>query len=365
VTAGAARAVEDRMFRALGVLRVVVLLHAVALNLYRRDNFQHPVAGALVVAVMVAWTGVALWAYADDRRRTPWLLGLDLALAVAALALTPVVKADAFNASVPGFWVMGALLAWAVHWRWTGGLAAAVVLVLADALSRDHLTQGNLGNEFLLLIGGPIVGFLCAELQRSAQSREDAERAAAAARERVRLGRVVHDGVLQVLALVQRGGGELGRLAGEQEAALRSLIRQQDMLASPSADVDLAVSLERLSGGPVQVVTPGQPVPLPGEVVAELVAAVGECLGNVARHVGAAAPAWVLLEVLPDRVVVTVRDEGPGIPAGRLEEAESEGRLGVTGSIRGRLADLGGSAAVRTASFGTEWELVVPVGSAP
>ena len=71
---------------------------------------------------------------------------------------------------------------------------------------------------------------------------------------------------------------------------------------------------------------------------------VGACLDNVARHVGADAPAWVLLEDLGDRVVVTVRDEGPGIPDGRLEEAEAQGRLGVSESIRGRIADLGGTA---------------------
>ena len=50
----------------------------------------------------------------------------------------------------------------------------------------------------------------------------------------------------------------------------------------------------------------------------------------------------MLLEELPDRVEVTVRDEGPGIPEGRLAQAEREGRLGVVESIRGRIADLGG-----------------------
>ncbi|WP_180923647.1 hypothetical protein [Nocardioides marinisabuli] len=68
----------------------------------------------------------------------------------------------------------------------------------------------------------------------------------------------------------------------------------------------------------------------------------------------------VLLEDLPDRVEVSVRDEGPGIPEGRLEQAEAEGRMGVSGSVRGRLHDLGGSATLTTGSFGTEWELVVP-----
>ncbi len=59
-------------------------------------------------------------------------------------------------------------------------------------------------------------------------------------------------------------------------------------------------------------------------------------------------------------MTVTVRDEGPGIPADRLAQAVDQGRLGVSQSIVGRLAELGGTAAVESGSFGTEWELVVP-----
>ena len=49
-----------------------------------------------------------------------------------------------------------------------------------------------------------------------------------------------------------------------------------------------------------------------------------------------------------------------GIPAGRLEQAEADGRLGVSQSIVGRVADLGGSATVRSGADGTEWEISVP-----
>ena len=58
---------------------------------------------------------------------------------------------------------------------------------------------------------------------------------------------------------------------------------------------------------------------------------------------GEDARAWILVEDEPDEVIVTVRDDGPGIPEGRLAQAEGEGRLGVALSIRGRLRDLGGT----------------------
>ena len=353
------------------MLRVVVLLNALGLNLYRAGSFDHPAAGVACVVAMVAWTAFAIWAYAVPRRRTAVLLVLDLVVALALVLVSPVVKGPGMQATVPGFWVMGALLAWAIHWRWLGGLVAAVLLAVADLAVRSELTQSAYGNVFLLLIGGPIVGFMCASLAQMADERDRAERAAAAAAERARLARAVHDGVLQVLALVQRRGAELGgeaaelgRLAGEQETALRTLIRRQDAVAPTAGDgsatADLAAELSRLGSRTVTVAAPAEAVVLAAEVVRELVAVVTACLDNVRVHIGADAPAWVLLESFPDRVELSVRDEGPGIPDGRLERAAEEGRLGVVESIRGRVADLGGRAVLSTGSFGTEWEIAVP-----
>jgi signal transduction histidine kinase len=362
--------VEDRLFRALAVLRVVLTINMVVLNIYRRDNFDHPQAAVVAVLALVAWTVVAIWAYADRARRTAVLLVLDLSVAWAGLVVTPWLKGPDFNATLAGFWVMGAMFAWAIHWRWAGGLVAASVLCVTDLVIRDDITQGNYGNVFLLMIGGPIIGFVCESLQRSAIALSVAERVAATSAERARLARAVHDGVLQVLALVQRRGGELGgegaelgRLAGEQEIRLRALIRAQDSMLAPSfgSTVDLAVELARFEEhGSVTVSLPGEPVPMPARVVDEVVAAVSACIDNVLLHVGRSAPVWILLEAFPERVAVSVRDEGPGIPAGRLEAAEADGRLGVSGSIRGRIEDLGGTATVNSGSFGTEWELIVP-----
>lgn len=323
-----------------------------------------------MVAALVVWTGVAVWAYASPARRTSWLLVADLAVAVAAMASTPVVKGD-FNATVPGFWVAGALLAWAVHWHTRGGFVAALVLCAVDVALRDAVDQGNYGNLFLLMIGGPIVGYLCRSLIEMAHQRDVAERAAAAAAERQRLARAVHDGVLQVLALVQRRGAEtggewarLGALAGQQEGQLRSLIRQQDTLARPdAATTDVSGALERLVlEHPVRasVVTPAGPVEMDAGRAEELLGAVRACLDNVGAHAGPDAQAWLLLEQTPASVLVSVRDEGPGIPDGRLQVAEEQGRLGVFSSLLGRVAELGGEARLETGSWGTEWEIEVP-----
>ena len=366
-----AMTVEDRMFRWLAVLRVVVLVNAVVLIAYRFGNVQRPVAAVGCAALMVFWTAFTIWAYHEPARRRPALLVADLAVAVALIALSPVVKGAGFNATLAGFWVMGALLAWAVHWRWVGGLVAGVVLSAVDLSVRQEVEQVNYANAFLLVLGGTIVGFLVESLQLMAAERDRAQRSAAAAVERARLARAVHDGVLQVLALVQRRGAELGgeaaelgRLAGEQEVALRTLIRAQDSVASTpnEAMVDLAAAMSALGTRPgVLVATPGSPVEVPRVVSDELVGAVGACLDNVQRHVGEGAPSWVLLEAFPDRVEVSVRDEGPGIPEGRLREAEDEGRLGVVASIQGRLRELGGTATLHSGAHGTEWDLVAPL----
>jgi len=251
------------------------------------------------------------------------------------------------------------------------------VVSLADVSVRTEVVGGTWGNIFLLLLAAGIVGYAATALREAAEMRAAAERRAAAYEERTRLARAVHDGVLQVLAMVQRRAGdsggsgdsggelvELGRLAAEQEAALRSLI-QYDARAraqtGPAGTADVMVALQALQSQQVTVAGPAGAVEVSPLEAAELAGVVRACLDNVRAHVGEGASAWVLVEDLGGSVAVTVRDEGPGIPEGRLREAAAEGRLGVSSSICGRMADLGGTATLTTApGAGTEWELILP-----
>lgn len=348
------------MFRALAWLRLVVLLNAVGLYAFRQVGYDRPLLGWVVMGALAAWTAYVVWACHREHTRRTWVFVVDLLVALSAMGLSQWIKGDDFRATLPGFWISGVLLAWAIRWRLRGGIAAGTALVTCDLLIRTHLTQTTYANIFLLLLGGATVGFLSELMQRLALERDEAVLSAASAAERQRLARVVHDGVLQVLALVQREGGELASLAGRVEARLRALVQNGEPPPPVTGTADLAPLLAALTTEHVHVSTPGTPVLMAPARADELLAVVEACLSNVRHHVGREAPAWVLLEEVGDDVVVSVRDNGPGIAPGRLQQASDQGRLGVAQSIRGRIDDLDGRAVLSTSAAGTEWEFVVP-----
>ena len=375
--------VETTLFRPLAVLRVLLAAYVVILNALRGHELDRPVAGGAVVTVVVAWTAFAGYAYRSPPRRSLGLLCADFAVAAGALLATPAIQSAAMEQrtapTLPSFWVMTPVLAWAVMKGWRGGLVAAMVMSALDLSVRENANGTTAGNIFLLVLAAGIVGYSSTLIREASEARAEAERVAAVLSERARLARVVHDGVLQVLALVQRrgaelgdGGAELGRLAGEQEGALRALVHGS--AASPTAAAragqegrsDLMTALAPLASASVTVSGPASEVLLPDSVVHELRCVVRACLDNVERHVAPDAPAWVLVEQEADTVAVSVRDEGPGIGPGRLEEAAQQGRLGVSESILGRMRDLGGDAVLVTApEQGTEWDMRLPLSPRP
>ena len=123
---------------------------------------------------------------------------------------------------------------------------------------------------------------------------------------------------------------ELGRLAGQQEVALRALMGggwAGGRAAGTTGDADLRQLVLPAQTDRVTVSVPAEPVLLERTAATELTAAMRAALDNVQRHCGAQARAWVLVEDEPGLVRVTIRDDGPGIPDGRLAEAAAAGRL--------------------------------------
>ncbi|MFI1070047.1 MacS family sensor histidine kinase [Streptomyces puniciscabiei] len=383
--------VEQPMWRALAGYRVLTMLYAIGLFVYRYGKFMHPRVAVAYFAVLFVWTLATLPKVASAARCTRPFLTADLTIALTGVLLTPVVASHARivagTPTLPSIWTAGVVLAFALKGGWRWAALASAPVAIANVVQRGTPTRATVHAVLLVWIASTAIGYVVEVARASERTLARALEIEAATRERERLARDIHDSVLQVLAMVQRRGAviggeaaELGRLAGEQEVALRTLVSggllpvsrvSEDAAAGavvraveePDDDgpVDLRSLLAPYAGARVSLAEPGAPVALPRPAARELAAAVGAALDNVRRHAGEQARAWILVEDEPDEVVVTVRDDGPGIPEGRLAQAEGEGRLGVAQSIRGRLRDLGGSAdLVSVPGQGTEVELKVP-----
>lgn len=364
------------LWRSIAVFRFASLAYTAVLLGLRPQYYERWGWAWAVFALMVAWTAVSTAGYAVPARRTPVLFGADLALTAAAVLSTSVLQTpQALQLGVmpvTATWLAGPALTWAVAGGVRWGAAAAIVLGGCTVLLREPLggkyQNTTLDGPVILLMAAMLVGYVARLTTRAEQAMQRAAELEAASRERERLARGIHDSVLQVLAMVQRRGAEaggeaaeIGRLAGQQEAALRTLISGDGAAAVPAGERDLSGVLTGEASDLVSVITPADPVLLDQHAVAETTAAVRAAIDNVRQHCGATAKAWVLVDDEGGAVSVTIRDDGPGIRPGRLDEAAAEGRLGVSQSITGRMRDLGGGADIAsTPGSGTEVRLRVP-----
>ncbi|MEV7792520.1 MacS family sensor histidine kinase [Streptomyces sp. NPDC087512] len=386
--------VEQPLWRALAGYRVLTMLYAIGVFTTAYAGFTRPWLALAYYAVLSVWTLATLPKVSGAVSCTKRFLAVDLTIALTGIMLTPF--ADAHERvmdggpTLPSIWTAGSVLAFAIKGGWRWAAFASTLVAVANIAERGTPARDTVHNVILVWVASIAIGYVVEVARASERTLARALEIEAATRERERLARDIHDSVLQVLAMVQRRGAviggeaaELGRLAGEQEVALRNLVSgglvpvsrvsedaaqgalvravEEPDTETGDEPVDLRALLARYAGARVNLAEPGAPVLVPPDAARELAAAVGAALDNVRKHVGEDARAWILVEDEPDEVIVTVRDEGPGIPEGRLTEAEGEGRLGVALSIRGRLRDLGGTAElISVPGQGTEVELRAP-----
>ncbi|MET7630151.1 MULTISPECIES: MacS family sensor histidine kinase [unclassified Streptomyces] len=388
--------VEQPLWRALTAYRILTMLYASLLAVFGRGEYERPWVAFGYLVVMAAWTLATLPKVAGAVSCTKRFLGADLALALVGILLTPLADFDAQHmdgSTLPSIWTAGSVLAFAIKGGWRWAAFASTFVAAANIVERGEPSRDTFHNVLLVWVAAIAIGYVVEVARASERTLARALEIEAATRERERLARGIHDSVLQVLAMVQRRGAalggeaaELGRMAGEQEVALRTLVSsglvpttrvsedaaegavvrtvevddEEDGPAGGSA-CDLRSLLAPHAGSRVSFAEPGAPVLLAPAAAKELAAAVSAALDNVRVHAGQDAQAWILVEDWPDEVIVTVRDDGPGIAEGRLAQAEGEGRMGVALSIRGRLRDLGGTAElISVPGQGTEVELKVP-----
>lgn len=341
------------------------------------SDLRHPLLGWLLFAGLIGWSVACAVAYLRGFGRRPGWVIAELVVVVLLMLSSEVVASGEWTRNNQPWpttlWASNATISAALQFGPTGGMLTGLAVAATNEFIKGYINV-NFGRNATIIVElavGLAVGLAARTARRAHEELQRAARLSAAVEERERLSRQVHDGVIQVLALVAKRGHEIGgatselaTLAGEQERALRKWVTSTDMeVHEQDASIDVRALLRRRESDRVSMSLPGTAVPLESRVATELDAAVGNALDNVRLHAGPDARAFVLLEDLGDAVAVSIRDDGVGIAPGRLEEAVGQGHVGIANSIVGRLQSLGGSADLSTEpGDGTEWELKVPRG---
>ena len=363
-------ALIQSLLRALGAFRAVALTWAIVGLLFSRMYLTEPLAAAIVLAAMAGVT--ALVTPLPGRPpllppdRLPILL-LELSIGITALVADGFVYMDARPQSLPWSWPAAAIMLAGILYGARAGFGAAVAVGAASLITEWLLLDR--GNGFvtsvsklgLWIVAGTLAGYVVSRLRR-------AEQEISIARAREQFSRELHDGVLQTLAVIQRRSddSELAALARDQEHDLRSFISgraDSDTVQSFGPSVRaLAARHERLYPGSVVNIVVANDLPeLDSAHVEALSGAVGEALTNAGKH-GAATKITVYAEPTEDSfqplpedaseaaVFVSVKDNGSGFDVDAVTE-----RIGLSGSIRGRLTEAGGFADITSAvGRGTE-----------
>ena len=134
-------------------------------------------------------------------------------------------------------WASNATISAALQFGPAGGMLTGLVVMATNFAVKNYFSL-NLGHNATIIIElaiGLAIGMAARTARRAHDELQRAAQLSAAVEERERLSRQVHDGVIQVLALVAKRGREIGGatseladLASEQERALRRWLSSTD-----------------------------------------------------------------------------------------------------------------------------------------
>jgi signal transduction histidine kinase len=255
----------------------------------------------------------------------------------------PLMFVPAYDAALAGYlaWAIAIPAVIMVAGLFAVGLSGVpLVDVLADFLPSFAI--------FILAVAlGEVVRgrrALAAETARRLALAEEEQRSEAArlmAEERLRIARELHDTVAHSMATitVQAGSALRAASAGDGEVRdalvtiretsktalgeMRAVLGRLRGDADDARDADVAsagsMGLDRLpelsaavtaAGSPVRVSVEGEPEPLPSAIDHAAYRILQESLTNVLRHAARGTPADVCLRYAPDRVTITVSNDG-------------------------------------------------------
>ena len=243
------------------------------------------------------------------------------------------------------------------------------------------LDRGSWG-DFLLLLIKFVASRIGMELDRQILQRQTEE--AAAARERIRLTRDLHDGILQSLTAArfqlkllsdgQRDEDPQSRLdtikqLNNDQIRIRDFVRQTLPKSDAGTELVLSRDLRRVISelGELWECTTSfsvdpQDATVPAKLGAHLSLMLAEAISNAVRH-GGASTVRVGMRKTNEHLAIEIQDNGHGITGSACKSNNKEPVDAALGpvSLRGRVVELGGSLDVRSSPLGTELQIRMPL----
>jgi signal transduction histidine kinase len=244
------------------------------------------------------------------------------------------------------------------------------------------LDRGSWG-DFLLLLIKFVASRVGMELDRQILQRQTEE--AAAARERIRLTRDLHDGILQSLTaarfqlkLLSDGQRDedaqsrlntIKQLLNNEQIRIRDFVRQTLPKSDAGTELVLSRDLQRIISelGELWECTTSfsvdpQDASIPAKLGAHLSLMLAEAISNAVRH-GRASTVQIGMRKTNEHLAIEIQDNGHGITGADRKYDGKEPADAVLGpvSLRGRVVELGGSLDIRSSPRGTELHIRVPL----
>ncbi|HEX7276359.1 MAG TPA: ATP-binding protein [Acidimicrobiales bacterium] len=377
---------ERSVLQGLAAFRWGAWLWMAAVLLVSRDQLDRPLIAIALVGLALAMTIADTILLRTDVARLcrPGPVLVELAVGATLVIADGFVygsdHAFSTSQSLGSVWPLAGILGAGVALGPVGAAASGIAIglcrVAAVILNGAPIDSGgkvlSLTNTVVFYaLGGAAAGYLARLLRR-------AEHQISAARAREEVARTLHDGVLQTLAIVERRATDpaLARMAREQERDLREYLfgaakanaataANAANATANSADHDLGPSLRAAAARcedafdtRVQVVVADDLPNLPPTHVSALAGAAAEAMVNAGKH-GASTKVLVYVEPTGDDgkgVFCSIKDDGQGFDPTQTPEG-----VGLSRSIRGRMAEVGGRVEINTApGQGTEVVLWLP-----
>jgi Predicted membrane protein (DUF2339)/Family of unknown function (DUF5931) len=209
------------LWRAAQVFRLLSCIYALGFQIAVNAELDRPAVAWALFGVLIGWSAACAAAYLQGYGRRPaWVL-VEVVVVAVLMSSTGYVASDqwaADNQSWPTtLWATNAVISAAILVGPIAGMATALVVVGASAALKGYVSVdvGRNATVVIELAVGLAIGMAAQTARRAHAELQRAARLAASLEERDRLSREVHDGAIQVLALVARRGREIGGATDE------------------------------------------------------------------------------------------------------------------------------------------------------